>query len=61
MKKIVIFQDSEVNGKKSRVVLRSITPSIEWQGYSRSGLVIDAEAKNLAKYLEPTSTGYFVS
>lgn len=61
MKKIVIYQDREVNGKRVRFTLRSISPTEQWQGYTRGGSVIDSEAKNLAKYLEPSCSGYFIA
>jgi hypothetical protein len=61
MKRIVIFQDSEVNGKKYRNTLRAIAPSDQWLGFSKSGTVIDSEAKKLAKFLEPNSTGYYIA
>lgn len=61
MKKIVIYQDREVDGKKVRTILRSISPSPSWQGYSRSGTVIDSEARDLARTLEPSFTGFFIS
>ena len=59
MKKIVIYQDREVNGKKTRFTLRSIAPSANWQGFTKTGNVIDSEAKNLARALEPNFTGYY--
>ena len=58
MKKIVIFKRDE-NGNK--VVLRSISPTEAWQGYSSSGNIIDSEAKNLIKVLEPTCNGYYLA
>jgi len=61
MKRIVIYQDVEVNGKKQRNTLRAIAPSDQWAGFSRSGVVIDGEAKKLARYLEPNFTGYYVA
>jgi hypothetical protein len=61
MKKIVIYQDVEVNGKKQRNTLRSIAPSDQWVGFSKSGVVIDGEAKKLARSLEPGFTGYYVA
>jgi hypothetical protein len=61
MRKIVIFQDVEVKGKKVRQTLRAIQPMAGWQGYAKNGSVIDSEARNLARYLEPNNSGYFVS
>ena len=61
MKKLVIFRDYEVNGKRVRSILRAIKPSLAWDGYNENGSVRDSEAKNLAKYLEPTSTGYYMA
>lgn len=61
MKKIVIFQDREVEGKKQRTTLRSITPSDSWIGFTKGGRVIDSEAKTLSKYLEPGCTGYYLA
>jgi hypothetical protein len=61
MKKIVIYQDVEVNGKKQRNTLRSIAPSDQWVGFTKAGIVIDSEAKKLANSLEPGFTGYYVA
>ena len=61
MKRIVIYQDSTIDGKKYRNTLRAIAPSEQWAGFSKSGAVIDSEAKKLAKFLEPNFTGYYVA
>jgi len=61
MRKIVIYQDVDVNGEKQRNTLRSIAPSDQWLGYSKGGTVIDGEAKKLAKALEPGFTGYYLA
>jgi hypothetical protein len=61
MKKISIYQDKEVEGKKVRQVLRIISPSFAWQGYAKNGSTIDSEVRNLARALEPRFTGYYVS
>lgn len=59
MRKIVIFK--KVEGNPNKIILRSITPSLAWQGYTKSGTVIDADAKNLARALEPGFTGYYLA
>ena len=41
MKKIVIFKDHEVDGKKVRSILRAIKPSSLFIGFSKSGSPID--------------------
>lgn len=61
MRKIVIFQDVEVDGKKVRNTLRAIQPTMEWQGYAKNGSTIDSEVRNLARYLEPKFTGYYLA
>lgn len=61
MKKIVIFRDVEVNGKKTRQTLRAIQPSNMWQGFAKNGNTIDSEVRNLARYLEPSFTGYYTA
>jgi hypothetical protein len=57
MRKIVIYK--EVEGVKE--ILRSIQPSLNWQGYARNGSINDSEARNLARALEPSFTGYFLA
>lgn len=59
MRKIVIFRKEE--GNPNKIVLRSITPSPLWQGYTKAGAVIESEAKNLARALEPSFTGYYLA
>ena len=61
MRKIVIYKDVEVNGKKQRNTLRSIAPSDMWVGYSKGGMIIDGEAKKLASALEPGFSGYYLA
>jgi|APCry1669189665_1035243.scaffolds.fasta_scaffold00375_8 glucose-6-phosphate isomerase len=61
MKKIVIFKDHEVDGKKVRSILRAIKPSSLFIGFSKSGSPIDSEIKKLASYLEPAFTGYYTA
>lgn len=61
MKKIVIYQDVEINGKRQRNTLRSIAPSDQWIGFSKGGMVIAGEAKKLASFLEPSFTGYYLA
>lgn len=61
MKKIVIFKDEMIGNKKVRTTLRSITPGFEWQGYTKTGQVIDSEMKKLAKALEPGMTGCYAA
>lgn len=59
MRKIVIFK--KVEGNPNKIILRSITPSSLWQGYTKGGTVIEFEAKNLARALEPSFTGYYLA
>ena len=59
MRKIVIFRKEE--GIPDKIVLRAITPSAAWQGYTKAGAVIESEAKNLAQALEPSFTGYYLA
>jgi hypothetical protein len=61
MRRIVIYKDEVVGDKKQRVTLRAIMPTFEWKGYTTTGKVIDSEAKNLAKALEPSMTGYYLA
>jgi len=61
MKRIVIYRDSEVKGKRVRTVLRAIRPGSTWQGYSKNGSIIDSEVRNLARVLEPSFTGFYVA
>jgi len=59
MRKIVIFRKEE--GNPDKIVLRAITPSIAWQGYTKGGSIIDSEAKNLCRALEPGFSGYYLA
>ncbi len=61
MKRLVIYQDQEVEGKKTRITLRTIKPYFSWQGYTKNGSVIESEARNLARALEPSFTGFYVA
>jgi hypothetical protein len=66
MKKIVIFKDvvtvlSNGRQKRDRVVLRAITPSTSFCGFTKNGAVIDAEIRKLCSYLEPKFTGYYAA
>jgi hypothetical protein len=61
MRKIVIYQDVEINGKRQRNTLRSIAPSDQWIGFSKGGSVIVSEAKKLASFLEPSFSGYYLA
>ena len=69
MKKIVIYKDEWIDnpafpdGRQSRVrtTLRAITPSGLFQGYYANGTLNDSEVRNLARYLEPSFTGYSIA
>lgn len=67
MRKIVIFRDEfvEVKGapraKRVRTVLRAIRPAANYSGFTKNGAPIDGEIKALARYLEPSFTGYYLA
>ena len=61
MKKIVIYRDEIVNNKNVRTVLRAIRPMETSVCYGKNNQVNDREVKELAKYLEPTSNGYYMA
>ena len=61
MKKIVIYRDEIVNNKNVRTVLRAIRPMETSVCYGKHNQVNDREVKELAKYLEPTSNGYYMA
>ena len=55
MKKIVVYQEFTNDiGEKEKKIIRVIQPSKVWQGFTKKGTIIDSEARNLIKYLEPT-------
>ena len=58
MRKIVIYTK---NADGERRVLRSIMPSYAWQGYTKTGSIIDSEAKKLMLALDPRATGYYLA
>lgn len=62
-KTITIFRaEKDASGKETgRQTLRKITPSLEFQGYSKSGKLIHEYVKEYIMDLEPTSTGYYLS
>ena len=61
-KTITIFRTHEdSNGTKSRQTLRKVTPSLEFEGFSKSGQIIHDKVMTFIKDLEPTATGYYTS
>lgn len=60
MKKIRIFRtfENEVTKKIETQTLRQITVDKSFIGFGRMGKVISQEFDNLAKDLEPSSTGW---
>lgn len=61
MKKIVIFKDELIEGKRVRTTLRSIAPSDKFQGWYPNGTANEPEVKKLVNYLEPSNTGWFLA
>lgn len=61
-KTITIFRaEEDASGQKNRQTLRKITPSAEFEGFSKSGRVIHGYVMNYILDLEPTATGYYLS
>lgn len=60
MKKIAIYKSyTDETGKKIQQTLRQVSLDKSFNGFKSSNKIVKSEFDNLAKDLEPTSTGWY--